>query len=254
IKLFRFPSEKRGAHFKKYVGHCSRIGNVCFLHDKSRLITIGTDDRTILQWNFLSETDSIALDDARRLSTAASSFRLGTNDMMNADAMDGTIEDAQLLETAQQAGTYLDSDSEDSDSDLSGAEIDSDIEKEKQISYDRTLYREDYQKLKKTMKEKLPPGEKRKKQPDQGLTLDFVFGYRGYDCRDNVFSLKTGEIVYHVAALGIVLNAEQNVQRFYNCHTDDILCLAVSPDMSLVATGQHKFDYRLLAQRLKVRE
>jgi len=62
--------------------------------------------------------------------------------------------------------------------------------------------------------------------------------YRGYDCRDNVFCLKTGEIVYHVAALGIVLNTEQNQQRFYNFHTDDILCLAVSPDMSLVATGQ----------------
>lgn len=27
IKLFRFPSEKRGAHFKKYVGHSSLIGN-----------------------------------------------------------------------------------------------------------------------------------------------------------------------------------------------------------------------------------
>ena len=25
IKLFRFPSEKRGAHFRKYVGHSSRI-------------------------------------------------------------------------------------------------------------------------------------------------------------------------------------------------------------------------------------
>ncbi len=25
IKLFRFPSERRGAHFKKYVGHSSRI-------------------------------------------------------------------------------------------------------------------------------------------------------------------------------------------------------------------------------------
>lgn len=28
IKLFRFPSEKRGAHFRKYVGHSSRIGRV----------------------------------------------------------------------------------------------------------------------------------------------------------------------------------------------------------------------------------
>lgn len=26
IKLFRFPSEQRGAHFKKYLGHSSRIG------------------------------------------------------------------------------------------------------------------------------------------------------------------------------------------------------------------------------------
>jgi hypothetical protein len=33
-----------------------------------------------------------------------------------------------------------------------------------------------YYKLKKTMKEKLPPGEKRTKQPDEGLALDYVFG------------------------------------------------------------------------------
>jgi len=26
------------------------------------------------------------------------------------------------------------------------------------------------------MKEKLPPGEKRNKQPDESLTLDYVFG------------------------------------------------------------------------------
>ena len=74
----------------------------------------------------------------------------------------------------------------------------------------------------------------------------YVNRYRGYDCRDNVFCLKSGEIVYHVAALGIVLNTEQNQQRFYNCHTDDILCLAVSPDMTLVATGQVSYWMTLL--------
>jgi hypothetical protein len=73
------------------------------------------------------------------------SSRPGMDDSTSEDATDGTIEDAQNLQTAQQVGAYLDSDSEDSDSDLSGAEIDSDIEKEKQISYDRNLYREDYQ-------------------------------------------------------------------------------------------------------------
>ena len=28
VKLFRYPSERRGAHFKKYLGHASRIGKM----------------------------------------------------------------------------------------------------------------------------------------------------------------------------------------------------------------------------------
>ena len=39
---------------------------------------------------------------------------------------------------------YLDSNSEDSDSDMSDApELDSDLENEKQVRYDRNVYRED---------------------------------------------------------------------------------------------------------------
>ncbi|CAF4395624.1 unnamed protein product, partial [Rotaria sordida] len=122
--------------------------DVCFLHDTSRLITIGSDDRTIMQWHFTSESDSIAIVDAKRTSIAPTSSQMGLDAAITGDIPDETIEDAQMLQTAQYTGGYLDSDSEDSDSDLSGVEIDSDIEKEKQISYDRTLYREDYQKLK----------------------------------------------------------------------------------------------------------
>lgn len=118
--------------------------HVRFLHDHSRLITIGTDDRTIIQWKFLSESDSIALIDTRRLSIAATSLKPG-DESIAGDVIDEAIEDAQTLQTAQHVGAYLDSDSEDSDSDLSAPEIDSDIEKEKQITYDRHLYREDYQ-------------------------------------------------------------------------------------------------------------
>ncbi len=39
----------------------------------------------------------------------------------------------------------MDSDSEDSDSELSNREIDSDVEKEKEVSYDRQVYKEDLQ-------------------------------------------------------------------------------------------------------------
>lgn len=66
----------------------------------------------------------------------------------------------------------------------------------------------------------------------------FVCSYRGYDCRSNLFYTQTGEIVYHVAAIGVVYNRQQNTQRFYMGHDDDILCLAIHPLKDFVATGQ----------------
>ena len=44
--------------------------------------------------------------------------------------------------------------------------------------------------------------------------------------------------MYHVAALGIVYDRERHKQRFYNAHTDDILCLCIHPVRDVVATGQ----------------
>ena len=123
----------------------SFLANVCFLHDRSRLISIGSDDRTIIQWKFLSESDSIALIETRRKSVAGVGAQPGeAADTSTGELMDELTEDVQALQAGQHAVSYLDSDSEGSDSDLSGAEIDSDIEKERQISYERTLYREDY--------------------------------------------------------------------------------------------------------------
>lgn len=70
------------------------------------------------------------------------------------------------------------------------------------------------------------------------MSMIVCFSYRGYDCRSNLFYTQTGEIVYHVAAVGVVYNRQQNTQRFYLGHDDDILCLAIHPVKDYVATGQ----------------
>ena len=71
----------------------------------------------------------------------------------------------------------MDSNSEDSDSDLSDvAEVDSDIEREKQVRYGRHLYREDAAQIKKFRHKEMRPGEKRSLGPNDGLTLEFVHG------------------------------------------------------------------------------
>ncbi|XP_050538023.1 echinoderm microtubule-associated protein-like 2 isoform X2 [Daktulosphaira vitifoliae] len=74
--------------------------------------------------------------------------------------------------------------------------------------------------------------------PSSKLKLDWVYGYRGKDCRSNLYLLPTGEIVYFVASVAVLYNVEEQSQRHYLGHTDDIKCLAVHPNKLLIATGQ----------------
>ncbi|KAL3875087.1 hypothetical protein ACJMK2_038022 [Sinanodonta woodiana] len=202
VKLFKFPSVRKGAKFRKYIGHSAHVTNVRFSHDKQRVISTGGADHAIFQWHFLADGSS-----------------------------DKTIPDPQQ--------GYVDSNSEESDSDVSDiGELDSDLEQEKQVNYQRLVDKEDTKTLAHLVKEEMPAGQKRKAAPIDSLKLDYIFGYRGYDCRNNLFYTQTGEIVYHVAAAGIVYSKEKGTQRFYLEHTDDILCLCIHPQKDFVATGQ----------------
>ncbi|KAK9717603.1 HELP motif [Popillia japonica] len=90
-------------------------------------------------------------------------------------------------------------------------------------------------------------------KPPKKLELEWVYGYRGKDCRSNLYVLPNGELVYFVAAVAVLHNVEENTQRHYIAvlhnveentqrhyigHTDDIKSLALHPNNVLVATGQ----------------
>nr|CDS24007.1 echinoderm microtubule associated protein1 [Echinococcus granulosus] len=60
--------------------------------------------------------------------------------------------------------------------------------------------------------------------PEEQLKLEWVYGYRGKDCRNNVVFLPTGEIIYFVAAVVVLYHLEQHSQRHYLEHNDDIKC------------------------------
>ncbi|XP_042903129.1 echinoderm microtubule-associated protein-like 2 isoform X6 [Parasteatoda tepidariorum] len=74
--------------------------------------------------------------------------------------------------------------------------------------------------------------------PSQRLKLEWVYGYRGRDCRSNLYFLPTGEMVYFIASVVVLYNVEDQIQRHYMGHTDDIKCLALHPNKLLIATGQ----------------
>ncbi|KAH9509077.1 Echinoderm microtubule-associated protein-like 1 [Bulinus truncatus] len=85
---------------------------------------------------------------------------------------------------------------------------------------------------------------KQAEAPAETLQLEWVYGYRGRDCRSNLYYLPTGEIIYFTAAVVVLHNVEEQTQRHYLGHTDDIKCLAIHPDKIKIATGQvagHEF-------------
>ncbi|XP_062483873.1 echinoderm microtubule-associated protein-like 1 isoform X2 [Pezoporus occidentalis] len=74
--------------------------------------------------------------------------------------------------------------------------------------------------------------------PAKRLKLEWVYGYRGRDCRSNLYLLPTGETVYFIASVVVLYNVEEQLQRHYTGHNDDVKCLAVHPDRITIATGQ----------------
>jgi hypothetical protein len=90
----------------------------------------------------------------------------------------------------------------------------------------------------------LPPSDYRRpadadEAPNCSLQLEHVYGYRGHDTRNNLFYTQSGDLVYMVGSTGIVMNIAQNSQKFFNGHTDDIVCLDLSPaDSTTVCSGQ----------------
>ncbi len=88
-------------------------------------------------------------------------------------------------------------------------------------------------------------------EPEENYALEYVYGYRTYDCRSNLYYTANGKVVFNVAALGVILDPKSNTQAFFgggtlskstkavlDQHDDDIICLAISPDRKYVATGQ----------------
>ena len=77
--------------------------------------------------------------------------------------------------------------------------------------------------------------------------LEYCYGYRCFDTRQNIFyTSNNNQIVYMAAAIGIVLNTQSNTQTFFGAgrtdtvrgHADDITALSISKNRNLVCTGE----------------
>lgn len=60
-----------------------------------------------------------------------------------------------------------------------------------------------------------------KEKPEQGLELEYVYGYRSSDAKQNLYYNADGNLVYMVATLGVILDKGSNTQKFFGgCEVD----------------------------------
>ena len=90
--------------------------------------------------------------------------------------------------------------------------------------------------------------------PDVTYALEYVYGYRCADSKQNVHWNCQNQPVYMTAALGVVLDPASNTQKFFgggeventaknvandqNHHTDDVMCVRLNPARDTAVSGQ----------------
>jgi len=91
-------------------------------------------------------------------------------------------------------------------------------------------------------------------KPDTTYALEYVYGYRCADSRQNVYFNAAGQATYMTAALGVILDPASNTQKFFGGgevdstaknvandlehHTDDIMCIRINGNRDTAVSGQ----------------
>lgn len=54
-----------------------------------------------------------------------------------------------------------------------------------------------------------------KDKPDASYAMEYVYGYRTDNCRQNAYFNNNMQATYYAAAVGVILDHESNTQKFF---------------------------------------
>ncbi|ESO87901.1 hypothetical protein LOTGIDRAFT_234886 [Lottia gigantea] len=74
--------------------------------------------------------------------------------------------------------------------------------------------------------------------PRESMQLEWVYGYRGNDCRNNIYVSDGKDIVYFISNIVVLYRRSSHTQRHYTEHTSEVKSIAIHNDGLLVASGQ----------------
>ena len=201
VKLFKYPNPVERSSFNRYVGHSSHVTNVRFTKTNNYLISTGGNDKAIFQWKHIREDANIDTDDEEarnRIDEEEDNPDVGEENIVGNFKIEEISEGDQFGVSKPFLGEV------------------------------KASTPKDYR-----------PNKNSADAPNNNLELRYVHGYRAFDTRNNVkYTNDDNKIVFHAAALGIVLEKSSNSQTFFKDHDEDVVSLAIHPNRNIIATGQ----------------
>ena len=235
LKLFNYPNVSDGtfgAISQSYEGHSGPVHDVRISMTRRFIVSVGSDDNTILVWrNEMEEVDDE--DDASPTQSGAAGVpdALGTAEVASTDV-------SAVIDTM---GAIVSADDGPADrGPPSGGDEFMAVQPWKAVVLN----------LEPSVR-KFDPNEPQRPAfnpkdvekcnvaTDVDLDLLWVHGYRCHDTRNNARFTAAGSLVYSAAALGVVYSKYTGKQSFLQgVHTDDIVGLAMHPAGNVCATGE----------------
>mmetsp|Transcript_11841 Transcript_11841/g.21676 ORF Transcript_11841/g.21676 Transcript_11841/m.21676 type:complete len:2327 (-) Transcript_11841:669-7649(-) len=194
LDLRRYPCISYSAGKKTYRGHTGAIQNCRFAYNDTYAITVGGEDRCVMQWKLEYAEEDVAIqagDSGRDSDIVFETMAAGPTGMKGAD-------DAEFVAVRPWISAVIPP---------TGA----------------------------------PTPQAKMAEPPENINveLEFVYGYRSGDVRNNLRYNSVGQMVYHTSSVGIIYDKAQHSQIFYLGHDGHpIISLAMDPGGKYVATGE----------------
>lgn len=204
VKIFRYPCAIEHSSFVQLRGHSSHVTNVKWSTSDHLLLSTGGRDCSLFVWKHESVDTAL-------------SKRLCLNEYKPARSKtDNDSPTSSLVASYPYLSNELD--------DIGVEDVG-----------------DEFMAIKPWMGAIVPPSKSSSQDPispNVELELSHIHGYQAQQARNNARYDKSGNIVYHAAAVGVIYDASQQTQRFMKSHNDDIIALCSHADGVLFATSQ----------------
>lgn len=242
-KIMAMPCVPQDSNYFRSPAHSGAISGIKFSYNSQRLITSGRDDRVVVQWSVKlppvpqKSAEEEAAEEAAAAATGDDGSESKEKDRAEPSLPRPAVPEDQASESEDFALEARD-----------GTDLINDFYVPHATAVSGVLNGTEsdpvtmHPNMDQWLEAMVPPSNPPPRQtqvPGVSMRLDYAYGYRCQDMRNNVrYAADDNEIMFICSTVGVVMNKTTRAQNFYQGHTESITSFAASADGTLVATGQ----------------